>query len=143
VKRHPALESLSRDHHHALVVALRLKRATDSTAAEARASFLDYWEADGREHFREEEEVLLPALARFTDPDQPVVVRVLLDHIRIRRFATALADGGPLEDLHALGGELEQHVRREERELFGLIERVMPEPELVALAERLAPARGR
>lgn len=61
MKRHPALESLSRDHHHALVVAQRLKRPTDSTAADARAAFLQYWQADGREHFREEEEVLLPA----------------------------------------------------------------------------------
>ena len=60
MKRHPALESLSGDHHHALVVAQRLKRPTDSTAADARAAFLQYWQADGREHFREEEEVLLP-----------------------------------------------------------------------------------
>lgn len=143
MKRHPALESLSREHHHALVVAQRLKRATDSTADEARAAFLDYWDRDGREHFHEEEEILLPALARFADPDQPMIARVLIDHVRIRRFAAELADAGPLDDLHALGRELERHVRREERELFGLIEQVLPEPELVALAERLAAGTGR
>ncbi len=138
MKRHPALQSLSRDHHHALVVAQRLKRATDSSTSEARVAFLDYWEPDGREHFRQEEEVLLPALARFTDPDQPVIARILIDHVRIRRLAGELTDAESLATLHALGEELEQHVRREERELFGLIERAMPEAELVALAERLA-----
>jgi iron-sulfur cluster repair protein YtfE (RIC family) len=138
VKRHRALESLSRDHHHALVVAQRLKRATEPAADEARSAFLDYWEADGREHFREEEEVLLPALARFADPEQPVIARVLIDHVRIRRFAAELADAPPVATLQGLGEELEQHVRREERELFPLIERAMPEGELVALAARLA-----
>lgn len=138
MKRHPALESLSRDHHHALVVAQRLKRATEPTADEARSAFLDYCEADGREHFREEEEVLLPALARFADPEQPVIARVLIDHVRIRRLAAELAGAEPVATLHGLGEELERHVRREERELFPLIERAMPEDELVALAERLA-----
>jgi iron-sulfur cluster repair protein YtfE (RIC family) len=122
VKRHRALESLSRDHHHALLVAQRLKRATEPAADEARSAFLDYWEADGREHFREEEEVLLPALAHFADPEQPVIARVLIDHVRIRRFAAELADAQPVATLHGLGEELEQHVRREERGLFPLIE---------------------
>jgi iron-sulfur cluster repair protein YtfE (RIC family) len=126
------------------VVAQRLKRATGATATEARTAFLNYWEGEGRDHFRQEEELLLPTLARFADPDQPVIARVLIDHVRIRRFAAELAVPESSADpessavLHALGDELEQHVRREERELFGLIERAMPEPELVELAKRLA-----
>lgn len=139
MKRHPALEQLSRDHHHALVVAQRLKRAQASTADEAREAFLDYWTSEGRAHFREEEEILLPTLARFTDPDQPVVTRVLLDHVRIRRLAAELADDSPLAQLHTLGAELQQHVRREERDLFGVIEETIPEIELLELAARLAP----
>jgi hypothetical protein len=42
MKRSAALASLSRDHHQALVVAQRLRRATDATAAEARETFLAY-----------------------------------------------------------------------------------------------------
>jgi iron-sulfur cluster repair protein YtfE (RIC family) len=138
MKRHPALQELSRDHQHALAVALRLKRADATSADEARRSFLDYWEREGRVHFREEEEVLLPTLARFSELDQPIVARVLLDHVRIRRLADDVGGDGALDPLHALGTELEQHVRREERELFPLIEQSLPEPELVALSERLA-----
>jgi hemerythrin-like domain-containing protein len=89
-------------------------------------------------HFREEEEVLLPTLARFSELDQPIVARVLLDHVRIRRLADDVGGDGALDPLHTLGTELEQHVRREERELFPLIEESLPEPELVALSERLA-----
>lgn len=135
VKRHPALQELSRDHHHALVIAQLLKRADQSTAAEARKRFLRYWNTDGREHFREEEEVLLPTLARFVDPDQPIVARVLLDHVRIRALAEPSDD---LQQLHELGAQLEQHVRREERELFDLIEQAIPERELTELSARLA-----
>ena len=42
------------------------------------------------------------------------------------------------ELLHALGTRLEQHVRREERELFPLIEQSVPENELLRLASLLS-----
>jgi iron-sulfur cluster repair protein YtfE (RIC family) len=140
VKRHPALEQLSRDHHVALVIAQRLKRASEPTAGEACRAFLDYWRRDGREHFREEEEILLPTLAGYADPEHPVVARALTDHVRIRRLAMdASTDTPKLELLHNLGARLEQHVRREERELFPLIEEVVPDSELVRLTMMLGP----
>jgi iron-sulfur cluster repair protein YtfE (RIC family) len=122
------------------VVARRLKRAVDADAPAARAAFADYWEADGRAHFREEEEILLPRMAKFASPDQPIVARVLIDHVKIRSLADELVLDPPLQTLHMLGTELERHVRREERELFPLIEQTMPEPELVQLASLLAPS---
>lgn len=140
MRRHPALQQLSRDHHHALVVAQRLKRATGSTADEARVDFLAYWDPEGREHFREEEEILLPTCAGFIDPEHQLIAKVLTDHVRIRRLAGALAAGPPgeLSTLHELGQQLEQHIRREERELFPLIESSLPEDELRRLVELLA-----
>jgi len=98
----------------------------------------DYWDRDGRNHFREEEEILLPALARFTDPHQPLIARVLTDHVQIRSCADQVAGDADLATLKALGQELDGHIRREERELFPLLEQVMPEGELARLAERLA-----
>jgi hypothetical protein len=56
MKRSAAIASLSRDHHEALVVAQKLRRATDATAVEARAALLDYWTGHGRLHFRLEED---------------------------------------------------------------------------------------
>ena len=140
MKRHPALEQLSRDHHHALVVAQRLKRADGATAAQAREAFLAYWDADGRAHFREEEEVLLPACAGHLDVEAPLVARVLTDHVTIRHLAGRLAAGDRALDLvHVLGLRLERHVRHEERELFPEIERVLPDAELETLVDQLSP----
>lgn len=137
MKRHPALEQLSRDHHHALVAAQRLRRTQESTSHAARAGFLDYWRAEGKHHFREEEETLFPTLAQFADPYQPLVARVLVDHVRIRRLAEDLDYEFSLDTAHTLGAELEQHIRREERDLFPLIEQVVPEHELVRLSSLL------
>lgn len=140
MKRHLALRDLSRDHHHALVVAQRLKRAEGSTAPTAQAAFLDYWQAEGRRHFRLEEETLLPACAGLIDADHPLIARVLTDHVRIRHLADRLSadEHTQLELEHELGRLLERHIRLEERELFALIESTLPEPELQRLVSALA-----
>jgi hemerythrin HHE cation binding domain-containing protein len=149
MKRDPALVSLSHDHHQALFVAQKLRRATRQTGDEARAAFLAYWKGHGRAHFRLEEEVLLPAYAGYGDPHHPLVAQVLCDHVVIRNRADALARDGAatVADLHALGVRLAQHVRLEERELFPLIESAMPPAQLAAVAAALesaehAPADG-
>ena len=140
MKRHPALVPLSRDHHHALVIARRLRHATIQTAAETARAFLAHWDAEQKQHFRLEEELLLPAYAAHGAPNHPAVLRMLLDHMLIRRDADQLANAPPLELLHDLGARLAAHVELEERELFPLIEQTIPEPELDALGDRLRDA---
>jgi hemerythrin-like domain-containing protein len=143
MKRSAALASLSRDHHRALVVAQRLRRASDATAAEAREAFLAYWASHGRVHFRLEEELLFPAYAGHGDPQDPLVLRALGEHAMIRHRAAALAatPSATADALHQLGTELAAHVRLEERKMFPLIERVMPERELGTLAQALEDAQ--
>ena len=66
MKRAPELRTLSEDHHHGLVQARRLQRATEATSAEAAAKgFLEFWRKDTAIHFRKEEEILLPVMARY------------------------------------------------------------------------------
>ena len=135
MKRHRALQPLSCDHHVALVAAQRLRRSTDGETA--RKEFLAFWHDHGARHFQVEEEVLLPAAAGWTDPEADCVVRLLVDHVRIRAAAMNLQrEPQPLETLHDLGTLLERHVRLEEREVFPLIEATMPED----AAERLVEA---
>jgi hemerythrin-like domain-containing protein len=142
VKRDPALVSLSRDHHQALSVGLKLRRANPETANVACSALFAYWEGHGRAHFRSEEEVLLPAYARYADPYDPLVARVLCDHVAIRQRILALQNGGAQTPaaLHELGELISAHVALEERELFERIEREMPTPELAALATALERA---
>jgi hypothetical protein len=139
VKRSDALVRLSRDHHQGLVVAQRLRRATVETAAAARTAFLEYWTTDGHEHFKAEEELLLPAFARYEPPTNHAVVRVLTDHVDLRRRAAdvAIDDAPTCDDLQALGVRLRDHIRHEERVLFPLIEAALPADELVVLAAAL------
>ena len=142
MKRDPAMAGLSRDHQHGLAVALQLRRATAETAADAQAAFLAFWDEEGQRHFRAEEEVLLPAAARYVAPATDAMVRVLVEHVDIRRRAAelALAPAGELDDLRALGDRLYEHIRHEERVLLRLIEEALPHEELSALAEALERA---
>jgi hypothetical protein len=144
MKRTEALAQLSRDHHHGLVVAQRLRRATDATGADARDYFLAFWREEGHDHFRAEEDLLLPAFARHYPPTHEAVVRVLTDHVDLRRRAADLAANPALgcEHLRELGQRLNDHIRHEERVLFPLIERAMPDDELAELAGALESAHA-
>jgi iron-sulfur cluster repair protein YtfE (RIC family) len=137
MKRHAALQPLSRDHHVALVAAQRLRRATPETAIDARAHFLAFWHEHGARHFRVEEDVLLPRFAAHADPDTAAIARMLMDHVRIRAKALAV-ETASVDELHALGKELAAHVRLEERQVFPLIEASLSEAaaaELVAAVQ--------
>jgi hemerythrin-like domain-containing protein len=142
VRRSEFLQALSREHHQGLYVALQLIRATPDTQEEARRAFLEFWRSEGRQHFRIEEEILLPAYARHRPVDEPAVVRVLTDHIELRRLATDVGDEqtASVDRLHELGIKLQRHIRHEERTLFPAIERALPDGERQQLAEELERA---
>ena len=141
MKRTEALVLLSRDHHQALVIAQRLRRADTATASAARRALLDYWDAHGRIHFQREEELLLPAYAGYGDAHGPLVARVLCDHVAIRHDIQVIRTRPwTVDSLRRLGTVLADHVRLEERELFPLIEGAMPDQELLAVAAALEHA---
>jgi hemerythrin-like domain-containing protein len=145
MRRSEALTSLSHQHHEGLYVALQLKRARPETAADARRAFLDFFEREAS-HFRTEEELLLPAFARHCDPSDPAIVRVLVEHVELRRRGQDLAGAGAAPDvgeLHDLGERLESHIRHEERELFPRIEEALSSDELEELAAALEGAEAR
>jgi mannose-6-phosphate isomerase-like protein (cupin superfamily) len=126
MKRHPALIPLSHDHHHALVEARRLRRAADSDEdpEPVAAAFADFFAAVNVPHFREEEETLFPLVADF-DEARPLVVEALLDHQRLHALVAELQGSSEVRRaMREIGELLEAHVRREERELFPLIEKL-------------------
>jgi hypothetical protein len=140
MQRSETLKPLSHQHHHALFAALRLKRARQETAAEARAAFLDFFEQEGAGHLRAEEELLLPAYARHARFDDPAIVRVLTEHVDLRRRGQDLeaVERPDPSALRELGERLERHVRFEERELFPMIEAALPDDELALLGAAFA-----
>lgn len=142
MKRSEALTPLSHDHHQALRIAQRLRRADTDGAAELRAAFLAFWGDYGQRHFREEEELLLPAYAAHGDAHHPLVLRALGEHVELRQRAAALAAATSTAPaaLHDLGERLAAHIRMEERELFGMIEAALPAEAHAELARTLAAA---
>jgi hemerythrin-like domain-containing protein len=151
LKRHPRLHPLSQHHHFALIQALGMRRATempaekrDAVVARQADKFLTFWHKTGIIHFREEEEVLLPAYARFTRLDQdPGVMRMLADHAEIRAivrdFEQRRSEKLPIEsaELARLGKLLHDHIRFEENEVYPRIERVMGEENLSEMGRGL------
>lgn len=141
MKRSAVLTPLSHDHHQALAVALRLRRA--ELAEDAVADFQQFWRGHGQTHFRIEEEVLLPIWARLGNADPAQVARIANEHLEIRKLAHEIqSEPASLGTVRLLGERLQSHVRYEERELFPLIEADLGEDALAVLAAAVEQAEA-
>lgn len=156
MKRHPSLVSLSRDHHHALVLA-RAARGRDgppsgeagtgdpaSLVARVVAQFQDELEP----HFAIEERELIPRSESRGEPLASQAAHVVADHTALRAMITALASPASLPDpladrlaqLDAFGARLEEHVRYEERTWFPTLEAELGSEALARLTSSLRAA---
>jgi hypothetical protein len=117
MKRSKVLRALSHQHHQGAVRGAPGQARQAEAAVDARHVFLDFYEREGSRHFQAEEELLLPTLAaRHTRVDDPAIVRVLTEHVDIRRRRQDLdasVDPDPAE-VRELGERLESHIRFEE-----------------------------
>lgn len=128
-----------------------MRRAAEAPAekrpmaiARQAEKFVRFWHKTGQVHFREEEEVLLPAYARHRRLDEDAdVVRLLADHAEIRAtaqdFERRVAAKTPVgaEAMAHLAKLLHDHVRLEENEVFPRIEKVLGEEGLKAAGRGL------
>ncbi|SFM08709.1 hemerythrin domain-containing protein [Salibacterium qingdaonense] len=143
IQRHESLHSLSHHHHEGLFLALNLKRVETKKARysleQTAADVKNFWVPGGKQHFREEEEILLPAYAEYGPVDLPEIKTMLVDHIRIRAMMESIIhnDTPSPDAMHELGERLETHIRLEERVIFPYIEETLPEEKLQELARRL------
>lgn len=143
IKRHESLQPLSRHHMVALHLALKLSRAgtekSKLTEKEIKNEVREFWESGGQEHFREEEEILLPTFAQHASIEQTEIVEMLLEHVKIRALIDKISSTTEidLDTMHELGSMLEAHVRKEERIIFPMIEKALPEEVLQKIAPYL------
>ncbi len=155
VKRHRSLHPLSVHHHHALVQALNIRRAEEAPEAERSAALeraghtlLQHWKMTGQKHFREEEEILLPAFSRHTELNEdPTVMRMSAQHAMIRaemeQLEILLSSKQPVDtEVIAIGKLLHDNVRLEEDNLFPHIEAELTEEELLALGHKFTRLHG-
>jgi hemerythrin-like domain-containing protein len=129
MKRHPALQDLSRDHHPALLHARRLRCEDPRVdAATARRRFLQFSEKVLRFHYDEEDLALVPFIR---DLGQRERLRTEHADLRERVALLATADEGFQRDL---GERLRAHIRFEEDDLFETMQRDLTKEEWVRLA---------
>ncbi len=134
MKRHEALAPLSREHHPSLMLAQLLKKDAPvykgmPVEPDAKAAYaVNLFHVSMREHFRKEEGLLLKIRGMNKEIDT-LAGDIVKEHqelsnaLLVVRFSDDLVN-----DLDRLGRNLEQHIRKEERVLFPLIEQYCPEP---------------
>jgi len=140
--RHPSLVPLSHDHHHGLALALRCRKQAlgqmrpmglvglRERAAEVRELF----ERNLIAHFRAEEEVLFPRVEKKIPETEPIVEQLRREHETLRAAVEQLSNESRLaKTIFDLGDLLERHIRKEERELFPLIEKRLDAAEVEAI----------
>lgn len=128
MKRDEALAPLSREHHSSLILAQLLKNSAPDykglpTEPQEKAKYaLDQYEANIKDHFIKEEVILErvkgmhPEIARLTE-------EIKNEHVQLRALFKSLPDNDNLkETLNILGNLLYDHIRKEERILFPLLQ---------------------
>lgn len=143
MKRHPSLASLSRDHHHALVLARDARRWLPEHApasvfiAELRRRF----DGELADHFAAEERELVSRSVALGEPLASLAARIVADHDALRAVVASLEPASLASQCATFGARLEAHVRFEEREWFPALEEHLGSNALSDLADALRAGR--
>lgn len=129
IKRHIALQPLSRDHHHGLLFCWKIragiKLGVDRSRMKAHAHW--FWRTHLVSHFKEEEAVVFPVLGK----ENELIQQALAEHVELKKlFSEEEMD---YEFLNYLQIALEKHIRFEERILFNQIQEVANPDQLAAI----------
>lgn len=120
IKRHSALQEVSRDHHHGLLLCWKIRTGLSKNIQTERIkTYVDwFYETYLVPHFIMEETYIFPILGK----DHPWIKKVLAEHRRLNRlFSTSTVD---IKTLGQIEETLEQHIRFEERQLFNHVQQV-------------------
>ncbi len=143
--RDPSLIPLSRQHQHALALCVRIERALEKTVVDLNAWQLEVERQYQQEigfHFAAEEKLLFPVARRF--PELVSLVDELSnEHVGLRKhFARAKEHTLDRAELGAFASLLSGHIRKEERQLFEAMQKLVEADELrrigAALEQELA-----
>ncbi len=141
--RDKSLIPLSRQHQHALALCVRLDRAIRSGEID-----LEAWQAEVEQifqqeiaiHFAAEEKELFPLAEKFPEL-RPVMQELLGEHAILRSwFDRARLRTLNQNDLSAFAIALSQHIRKEERQLFEGMQKIMSTAELETLGAAMETA---
>lgn len=120
IKRHAALQTLSREHHHGLLFCWKIREGFKrNIAIERIKKYADwFWSSHLVQHFETEEAILFPILPA----ENSKVKKAVADHRRLKSLFENSDD--IRKSLSVLEEALEAHIRFEERDLFNEIQQV-------------------
>lgn len=129
IKRHPALQQFSREHHFGLLLCWKIREGFRKEIEPERIKKYTDWffQTHLKPHFEAEEKYMFTLLS---DEDK-LKKRAIKEHRRLERLFEENDD--VKRSLSLIEEELEQHIRFEERNLFGEIQQVATEEELEAI----------
>lgn len=129
INRNKALQGVSRDHHHGLLLCWKIRTGFSKNIKASRIKRYADWfyKTHLVPHFEIEEKYIFPILGK----QNQLVKKALAEHRRlVRLFGEA---DNPHRSLSLIEEELEQHIRFEERVLFNEIQKVATVQQLTAI----------
>lgn len=143
MKRHEALAPLSRDHHSSLILAQLLKKGAPEykglpadNAGKLKYA-LQQFEKHINKHF-ELEESILKKTANCNEAISRLGDEIMYEHEQlVTLFLSLEKEADPEAAMDKLGRLLETHIRKEERDLFPLIQQHCPESILQQIHDEL------
>ncbi|MFD2541859.1 hemerythrin domain-containing protein [Lacinutrix gracilariae] len=128
-KRHKALQPLSREHHHGLLLSWKIRSGFSKNVSPERIRTYANWffKTHLIPHFEMEETHIFTIL----EEDNEHVKKALAEHRRLKRLFTETEDD--FKTLNKIEEELEQHIRFEERILFPEIQKVATENQMLQI----------
>lgn len=151
MKRHPALQDLSRDHFTALNHVVQVRRVVEGDrfarpVSEVGGALRSFWESELELHFEEEEATIVPRIGEAPE----LLARFESDHAALREgfqdIAAMKGEGGDSWDLDRMwevAQLLGRHARWEEEHLFQWLQDNLDEPALQALWDESQAFRHR
>lgn len=141
--RDPSLIPLSHQHQHALALCVRIERAEVRGEDDLRAwrqEIDQIFAQEIRYHFAAEEAVLFPRARQF-DALITLVEELMAEHSVLRKdFGEAGAGTLDRDQLRDFGRRLSTHIRKEERQLFEELQRLLSVDELKEVGGQIEEA---
>ena len=133
--RDPALVPLSHQHQHALALCVRIGKAFEGAGETPdvhpwELEIVKQFDQEIAYHFAAEEKHLFPLASQFEEL-WPLIDELRIEHTLIRRNVEKARDRGfTVTDLQVFTASLSEHIRKEERQLFEALQRLLLPDEL-------------
>ena len=129
IKRDKALQGVSREHHHGLLLCWKIRKGFSKGIEPHRIKRYADWfyKTHLIPHFEVEEKHIFPILGNQNE----LIKRAISEHKRLGRLFSDSCDIA--KSLSLMEEELEQHIRFEERVLFNEIQKIATPQQLTTI----------